>query len=520
MQRANPYALQSAILESVAEGILVVGNNWEIISYNQKFLTMWGLPEAILESGSDSQALAFVLDQLKHPESFLEKVKDIYARPEVEYYDVLEFKDGRIFERYSQPFKQGGSCIGRVVSFRDITDERRAEEALRGTLSLHRATLESTADGILVVDREGKFVSFNQKFVEMWRVPQGIVDSRDDNRALAFVLDQLADPEGFLAKVKELYAQPDAESHDMILFKDGRIFERFSRPQRIGGLSVGRVWSFRDVTERRRAEEALRRAHDELEERVRERTSKLLEANLRLKEQIVERQRAEERLCQTLERLRALSHSVLQMQENDYEMISRELHDNIAQSLYALRMRLERVERVASDPSEYRGEIREAAARLMEVVYDVRNMSRQWRSDLLGEFGLVAALESHVKDFQKRTGIETNFECASDPSLKTASHVEIHLYRIAQEALSNVAKHARATQVTLRLKDLGKLRKLSVTDNGVGFLYGPSEERERPSKGIGLICMQERADLLKGTLEITTRPGSGTTIAVKVPLSS
>ncbi|MCI0529218.1 MAG: diguanylate cyclase, partial [Nitrospira sp.] len=139
----------------------------------------------------------------------------------------------------------------------DITERKQAEEELEKSLSLLRATLESTTDGILVVDREGKIVSFNRKFADMWRIPESITSSRDDNQALEFVLEQLKDPGGFLKKVRDLYTQPEAESYDILEFKDDRIFERYSRPQKIEGKSVGRVWSFRDVTERRRAEKAL-----------------------------------------------------------------------------------------------------------------------------------------------------------------------------------------------------------------------------------------------------------------------
>ena len=147
---------------------------------------------------------------------------------------------------------------------RDITERRAADANVRGALSLVTATLESTADGILVVDADGKIVSFNRKFAAMWRIPQEILDARDDERAIAFVLSQLAAPESFAAKVRELYAQPDAESFDVLTFRDGRVFERYSKPQRIDGRSVGRVWSFRDVTERNRAAVALRESEDQL----------------------------------------------------------------------------------------------------------------------------------------------------------------------------------------------------------------------------------------------------------------
>src|ERR1043166_5179726 len=133
-------------------------------------------------------------------------------------------------------------------------DRERAERDLRETLSLLNATFDATADGILVVDLAGHIVSFNRKFAELWRIPDSILETRDAAQTIAFVLEQLADPQGVLNKVRDLNARPDASSFDVLTFKDGRIFERLSQPQRIGDKSVGRVWSFRDVTEAKRAE--------------------------------------------------------------------------------------------------------------------------------------------------------------------------------------------------------------------------------------------------------------------------
>ncbi len=133
-----------------------------------------------------------------------------------------------------------------------VTGRDRAASDVRAALSLLTATLDSTADGILVVDTEGKIAQFNARFAEMWHIPEGILAGRDDDSALQVAVEQLRYPEAFMSKVQELYAHPDAESDDILTFKDGRVFERHSLPQKIDGAVVGRVWSFRDVTDHHR----------------------------------------------------------------------------------------------------------------------------------------------------------------------------------------------------------------------------------------------------------------------------
>ncbi|MHC6220848.1 putative bifunctional diguanylate cyclase/phosphodiesterase [Arthrobacter sp. MMS24-S77] len=157
-----------------------------------------------------------------------------------------------------------------VASIRDVSERKRSDAALREALSLVSATLESTADGILVVTADGRIAGSNERFATMWGIPKDLLDSHDDGKVMGFVLDQLTDPEAFVAKVQQLYSDPGAESLDLLHFHDGRTFERYSRPQRVAETIVGRVWSFRDTTARIQAQDQARAALAELARKAEE----------------------------------------------------------------------------------------------------------------------------------------------------------------------------------------------------------------------------------------------------------
>ena len=153
-------------------------------------------------------------------------------------------------DKNNQPIK----LIGTIT---DITERKLAEEALKDSKSLMDAAFESVHNGILVVSEQGAVIKTNAKFAELWNIPGDLLSSADDKVLLDYVIEQLEDPGEFKTKISELYEKPELESFDLIYFKDGRIFERISKPMYVDREPKGRVWSFFDITERKKAEKEL-----------------------------------------------------------------------------------------------------------------------------------------------------------------------------------------------------------------------------------------------------------------------
>ncbi|HWR34312.1 MAG TPA: PAS domain S-box protein [Clostridia bacterium] len=161
----------------------------------------------------------------------------------------------------ASPIKSNnGRIIGAFVLYQDIRETKRTTRQLEESLSVLRATLESTTDGILVVDRAGIIQAFNKKFLDIWKMPAPAIGSGMNAEALRSAMDQISEPQPFAARVKELHKAPERESFDVVELKDGRVLERYSAPQRRGEEIVGRVWSFRDVTGRVHLEAQLRQS--------------------------------------------------------------------------------------------------------------------------------------------------------------------------------------------------------------------------------------------------------------------
>ena len=253
-----------AVLETSGDGIVVLSNTGQIIHRNARIMEMWNIPAGRFVDQDFRALQAFVSDQLLESQEFFERSRAAFDADE-RTFDVLHFKDGRVVERRTEPQMLAGVKIGRVISYRDISPVVMAQQKLKTSLALQVATLNATADGILVVDRRRRVVGANRKFQELWGIPDEMLAAGDDARLLSHVIDQLVDPATSMRLVEELYDRAGETSHDILLFKDGRVFDRYSQPQFVDGEPAGRVWSFRDITERQR-EERTQRALREISE--------------------------------------------------------------------------------------------------------------------------------------------------------------------------------------------------------------------------------------------------------------
>ncbi|MGH9517635.1 MAG: ATP-binding protein, partial [Terriglobales bacterium] len=264
-----------------------------------------------------------------------------------------------------------------------------------------------------------------------------------------------------------------------------------------------------EATERQRAEAALQRAHDELENRVAERTGQLTLTLNSLEQEVMERKRAEEQL-------RQLSVRLMTLQDEERRHIARDLHDTTGQTLAALKMTTALIQRTASGPEMLRL-VDDLNALTDEAVQEIRTTSYLLHPPLLDEAGIASAVQWFVEGFSRRSGIQVRCEIAGNLGRPPRNH-ELVLFRVLQEGLTNVHRHSGASTTTVRLHVSADHVILEIADNGIGI------SKERISRfheagrgtGVGLLGMRERVNELGGHLEIQSNP-SGTTVSVALP---
>ena len=275
------------------------------------------------------------------------------------------------------------------------------------------------------------------------------------------------------------------------------------------GESMGRLSVIRDISERKRAENELQKAHDELELRVRERTKELAEANETLKREMAARAKVEKQRGDLLQR-------IVSSQEDERRRIARDIHDKLGQRVTALRLQIASLSDEMGDREKSGGSIELLQRTALRLDSEISFLAWELRPAALDDLGLPEAARAYIEDWSHNYKISSDFDIRGFGTDRLLPEVETHLYRIMQEALNNIIKHAQATNVNVLLEWNKAGVNLIVEDNGKGFI--PSDNRNRQAgDGLGLIGMRERALLIGGDVQIESSPGMGTTLFIRVP---
>jgi len=467
---SRSLAMMQSTLEATNDAILATDGSGRVTGFNERFLKMWRLsgPDAL----NDHHKVVNLTSGLAaDPNGFLKRIDEIYSTSPTESYDLLELTDGRVIERYSRSQRVDGNNVGRVWSYRDITRRREADRQLAQLAAI----VESSHDAIIGKNLDGTITS--------WNKGAELVFGYTSEEAVGQPVSMLK-PAGLLdeeAGIIERISRGETVGHfeTVRVRKDGALLDISLTVSPVfdsQGRIVGASKIARDITQQKHAREAIR---------DREIMQRLVEA-----------------------------------QESERQRIARDLHDHLGQKMTALRLKIESIVQQSTDAFSLHNIVDEIRQYATLIDRDIAFLSWELRPTELEQLGLEDALGSFVREWSNQYGIEAEFHsnltAAGAETVRLPQNAETNLYRIVQEALNNAVKHADPGNVCVLLQRQKDHLVLVIEDDGAGFdqssTAGPDARR-----GLGLVGMQERAALLKGTLEIESQPGKGTTVLARVP---
>ncbi len=455
-------------------------------------------------------------ERLVHPEDTerADRANETVTRgaPTYEAEFRLRHKDGHYVHVLSRGFpvrrEAGGPVVRIVGTHLDLTDRIRAEAALRESEERLRLAFAGAQEGVWDWNLETGAVVYSPRWKEML----GYADDEIEPHISAW--EHLLHPDD-APRADELHdsvtrGAQTYEGEFRLRHRGGHYIHVLSRGYPVrrepGGPVVRIVGTHFDLTQRKEAEEMLRRAHEKLELRVRERTAELAHANESLRAEMLERERAERGRTELLGRL-------VFAQEEERRRIAREMHDQFGELLTALARRIEMLREACGESPDQAAQVEALAALAQQLDRDVDHLVWELRPTALDDLGLRAALANYVQDWSKRVNIRAELHTSGLLDDRLPGDVETTLYRIAQEALTNIAKHSRADTVEVILERRPDHVLLIVEDDGAGF---DTAATAAAGGGFGLLGMQERAALVGATLEIESAVGKGTTVLLRL----
>ena len=399
-----------------------------------------------------------------------------------------------------------------AILFTNITERRRTEHEVAEKARL----LDLSNDAILVRDMEGHIRYWNQGATVLYGW------SREEAMGkISHHLLQTEFPTPIDVVTEELHRTNHWLGELMHAKRDGQRITVLARKTLVRdgqGEPVAVMENLTDISERKQAELAQRHL------------SVLTASNLKLNQEILQRQAVEKDLkttqeAQTLllkqsilqqEQLRGISHQILQAQEEERKRISRELHDVVVQTLVGISVHVAALAQKAEGvPRSFQLKVARTHRLVEKSVETVHRFARELRPTVLDDLGLIPALHDHLKEYMERTGIRASLKAFADIE-KSPGPLRTAIYRVAQEALANVARHANASHVEVNLQNLDGIIRLEISDNGTGFEIATATGGKSSAR-LGLLGMKERVEMIGGSFTVESAPGHPTTIRADFP---
>jgi PAS domain S-box-containing protein len=438
---------------------------------------------------------------------------------------IHHHKDGHAIDVESRGIAlhdENGKVTGYVTAVLDITQRKQIEKALHDAKEHYRKLFDLVPVAVYSCDANGVIQEFSQRAAEMWgRVPErNNPAERYCGSFKMYYPDGRFMPHAECPMARVLNGET-LQPHELELLverPDGLRRNVIANPRPVkneDGEIVAAINCFYDITGLKQSEEALQQLNLLLEGRVQTRTTQLQASNKSLREEVAERKHAEKELLETSKRLQELSRRLVEAQEEERRSLARELHDRVGQTLSAMNMNLSMMnDQLSEDARQNFGSRMEDTLHLVaEASTLVRNVMADLRPGELDDFGLVSALQSYINEFSSRYEIKVLFDASYQRIPHLGPSIEITLLRIAQEAMTNVARHAHADQIILSLQQEENTIRMTIQDNGVGI---PSLQESTRHGSHGLTFMRERVEAVGGIFNVFSTPTTGTTIEVTV----